>query len=128
MPKYGYAKQLNIPFDTAINKTIAALKKEGFGVLTDIDVRKTLKEKLNVEFKRYRILGVCNPTRAYQALQNEEEIGLLLPCNVIVYEKDGSVVVSALKPSVAFTIIDNEKLKPLADAVEVILQRVIDRL
>jgi len=128
MPKYGYAKQLNIPFDTAINKTIAALKKEGFGVLTDIDVRKTLKEKLNVEFKRYRILGVCNPTRAYQALQNEEEIGLLLPCNVIVYEKDSSVVVSALKPSVAFTIIDNEKLKPLADAVEVILQRVIDRL
>src|SRR3989338_1415731 len=128
MPKYGYAKQLNIPFDTAINKTIAALKKEGFGVLTDIDVRKTLKEKLNVEFKRYRILGVCNPTRAYQALQNEEEIGLLLPCNVIVYEKDGSVVVSALKPSVAFTIIDNEKLKPLADAVVLILQRVIDRL
>lgn len=129
MPNYGYSKQLNIPFDEAVDKTIAALKEEGFGILTDIDVKKTLKEKLDVDFKQYRILGACSPQRALKALEGEEEIGLLLPCNVIVYEKDdNTVVVSAIKPSVAFSIVDNPGLAPIADEVEGILKLVVDGL
>ena len=76
MSKYSYSKQLNIPFKQAVDKTIVALKKQGFGILTEVDVKKTLKEKLNIDFKEYRILGACNPPRAYAALQAEEEIGL----------------------------------------------------
>lgn len=129
MSNYGYSKQLNIPFSQAVEKTIAALQAEGFGILTDIDVKKTLKEKLDVDFKQYRILGACNPSRAYEALKSEEEIGLLLPCNVIVYEQDdGKVVISAIKPTVAFSIVENKKLQPLADEVESIMKGVIDSL
>ena len=128
MSKYGYSKQLNISFEEAVEKTIAALKEEGFGILTDIDVKKTLKEKLDVSFKQYRILGACNPPQAYKALQAEEEIGLLLPCNVIVYEKDDGVVVSAIRPEIAFFFIDNESLAPLAGEVEAILKKVVDNV
>jgi len=128
MSNYSYSKQLNISFDEAVDKTIATLKEEGFGILTDIDVKKTLKEKLDIDFKQYRILGACNPPRALKALQAEEEIGLLLPCNVIVYEKGDGVVVSALKPSVAFSIIDNKNLEPLAQEVEEIMKKVINNL
>ena len=128
MSNYGYSKQLHVSFDDAVSKTINALKSNGFGILTDIDVKKTLKEKLDVDFKQYRILGACNPPRAYKALQSEEEIGLLLPCNVIVYEKDGDVIVSALKPSVAVTIVENEQLESGATEVEKILKQVIDNL
>ncbi len=129
MSFYGYSKHLVIPFEEAVEKTLAALKAQGFGILTDIDVQKTLKEKLGVAFRRYRILGVCNPPRAYQALQSEEEIGLLLPCNVIVYEReDGSVAVSAQRPTIAFTVVGNASLEPLAQEVETILKGVIDAL
>lgn len=129
MSTYGYSKHLKVSFEEAIEKTIAALKAQGFGILTDIDVRKTLREKLGVEFIRYRILGACNPPRAYQALQMEEEIGLLLPCNVIVYErKDGSVVVSAQRPTIALAVVENASLEPLAKEVEEILQGVVDTL
>lgn len=129
MSGYSYSKQLNIPFAQAVEKAVAALQDKGFGILTDIDVKKTLKEKLGVDFKNYRILGACNPPRALKTLQLEEEIGLLLPCNVIVYEKnDNNVVVAALKPSVAFSLVDNKELKPLAYEVESILQEVVDSL
>ncbi|MFA4872998.1 MAG: DUF302 domain-containing protein [Patescibacteria group bacterium] len=129
MSTYGYSKHLTIPFEEAVEKTVTALKAQGFGILTDIDVQKTLKEKLGVEFRRYRILGACNPPRAYKALQREEEIGLLLPCNVIVYERDdGSVVVSAQRPTIAFSVINNVSLEPLAQEVETILKGVIDAL
>lgn len=128
MSNYGYSKQLNIPFDGAVEKTIAALKEEDFGILTDIDVNKTFKEKLDVDFKQYRILGACSPERAHQALTSEEEIGLLMPCNVIVYEKDGGVVVSSIKPNVAFEVVGNEALQSLADEVERVFKRVIDNL
>jgi len=129
MSKYSYSKQISIPFDEAVNKTITALKEEGFGILTDIDVKKILKEKLDVDFKQYRILGACSPSRAYKALQAEEEIGLLLPCNIIVYEKsDGLVVISVIKPSVAFSIVGNKNLESLAQEVGEILQSVIDYL
>lgn len=127
MSAYGYSKNLHIPFDEAVEKTIAALKAQGFGILTDIDVKKTLSEKLNVEFRNYRILGACNPSRAYKALQMEEEIGLLLPCNVIVYEReDGAVIVSAQRPTITFTAVGNHALEPLAQGVEETLKEVID--
>ena len=82
MSSYSYTKELTLPFNEAVEKTVAALKEQGFGILSDIDVKKTLKEKLDVDFKNYRILGACNPPRALKALQSEEEIGLLLPCNL----------------------------------------------
>ncbi len=129
MSKYAYSKETTTQFEETVEKTIAELKKEGFGVLTDIDVQKTLKEKLDIHFKKYRILGACNPPLAHKALQAEEEIGLLLPCNVIVYAKEsGGVVVSAFMPSVAFSLIDNDEIKPIAEEVEKKLQRVVDNI
>jgi len=128
MAHYGYSKRLNIPFDEAIEKTIAALKQEGFGVLMDIDIKKTLKEKINADFKQYRILGACNPKRAYGALQSEDEIGLLLPCNVVVYEKDDGVVVSMLRPTALFSLVDNPSIAPLAEEVEKNIKRAIDSI
>lgn len=128
MSKYSYSKQLNSSFDEAVDKTIVALKDSGFGILSDIDVAKTVKEKLGVDFKKYRILGACNPPRAYRALQAEEEIGLFMPCNVIVYEKDDRVVVAAILPLKAFEVVDNKELEPLAREVEEILKKVIDSL
>lgn len=128
MSKYGYTKQLAVSFDEAVEKTIAGFKEAGFGVLSDIDVKKTLKEKINVDFKKYRILGMCNPKRAHQALQSEEEIGLLLPCNVIVYEKDNRAVVSALLPSAIFSLVDNSAVAPLAEEVEQIMKKAINSL
>jgi len=125
MSKYGYSKKLNIPFAEAVEKTIEAFKSEGFGVLSDIDVKKALKEKINVNFKEYRILGMCNPLRAYKALQSEEEIGLLLPCNVIVYKKDEGAVAAAINPKVAFSIVDNPELESLANEVDIIIKKVI---
>src|SRR5680860_1512365 len=125
---YGYSKEVNLSFDEVVERTINALKEEGFGILTDIDVKKILKEKLDVDFKQYRILGACNPPRAYKALQVEDEIGLLLPCNVIVYEKNDRVTVSDIRPEVAFSVINNQSLAPLANEVEVILKKVINNI
>ena len=125
---YGYTKKTNLSFEEAIIKTIQVLKDKGFGVLSDIDVKRTLKEKLNVDFKRYRILGACNPPNAYKALQVEEEIGLLLPCNVIVYEKEGASYVSTILPSVAFTMVENEELESVAKDVEALLKEVINNI
>ncbi len=128
MSKYSHSKQLNLSFDEAVEKVITALKEEGFGILTDIDVQKTLKEKLDVDFKQYRILGACNPPRAYKSLQSEEEIGLLLPCNVIVYEKDDAVIVSAINPITAFSIVDNNDLQEVAGEVDSMLRSALDSL
>jgi uncharacterized protein (DUF302 family) len=123
--KYGFSKTTSLSFEQAIEKVTDELKKEGFGVLTTIDVRETLKKKLNVDFKKYVILGACNPPFAHKALQAEEEIGLLLPCNVIVYEKDGKSVVSAFDPMVMVAVLDNEMMKPVAVEVKQRLERVI---
>lgn len=125
---YYFKKELNLSFDESVETVIVALKKQGFGILTDIDVKKTLKEKLNVEFSNYRILGACNPSLALKALKAELDIGLLLPCNVVVYEKDGKVIVSFINPSDAFSIVDNQTLKPLAIEVEKLLKKTIDSL
>lgn len=124
--KYGFSKTTNYSFEEAIKKVTDELKKEGFGVLTTIDVKETLKNKLNVDFKKYTILGACNPPLAHQALQAEEELGLLLPCNVIVYEKEGKSVVSVFDPMIMAHIIDNANMKPVAEEVKKKLERVLE--
>lgn len=124
--KYGFSKTTDYSFEEAIQKVTDELKKEGFGVLTTIDVKDTLKNKLNVDFKKYTILGACNPPLAHQALQTEEELGLLLPCNVIVYEKEGKSVVSIFDPMVMAHIIDNPGMKTVAEEVKKKLERVIE--
>ncbi|MFH1947568.1 MAG: DUF302 domain-containing protein [Candidatus Magasanikbacteria bacterium] len=126
--KYGNTKQLNTLFKDALLRTKEILKKEGFGILTEIDVKKTLKEKLDVDHDNYVILGACNPPLSYEALQIEKEIGLLLPCNVIVYELDKKVFVSATVPSVTMGMVENEKLAHVAQIVEEMLIRVIDEI
>lgn len=126
---YGFRTTLNVPYEEAIEKATAALKEEGFGVLTEIDVKATLKKKLNADFRRYIILGACNPKLAYQALQNELEIGLLLPCNVIVYETDeGQSVISIVDPLSMLGVVENPKLDPIAQEARTRLQRVIEAL
>jgi len=123
--QYGFSKTVDMPFEQTIEKVTAELKKEGFGVLTSIDVKETLKQKINVDFKKYTILGACNPPIAHKALQEEEEIGLLLPCNVIVYEKDGKTRVSIFDPMVMTWIVENDQMKPIATEVQEKLQRVL---
>ena len=123
---YGFSKTLDMPFEQAIEKVTSELKKEGFGVLTSIDVKETLKQKINVDFKKYTILGACNPPIAHRALQEEEELGLLLPCNVIVYEKENKTNVSFFDPMVMTWVIDNDNMKPIASEVKEKLQRVLE--
>lgn len=116
-------------FDDAITKVTEELKNEGFGVLTEIDVKETLKKKLDVDFKKYKILGACNPNFAYQALQTEDKIGTMLPCNVIVEEHgDGTVEVSAVNPLESMKAIKNEKLASVADQVNEMLKKVIKNI
>lgn len=125
---YGYRKTVPYGFDEAREKIGEELQKEGFGVLTEIDVKATLKQKLDVDFKRYSILGACNPPFAYQALQKEEEVGLLMPCNVIVYENsDGDVVISAMNVQAAMGSVV-PVLMDLAEEVGGKLRAVIDRV
>lgn len=123
--QYGFSKMVDLSYEQTIEKVTAELKKEGFGVLTSIDVKETLKQKINVDFKKYAILGACNPPIAHRALQEEEELGLLLPCNVIVYEKDDKTRVSIFDPMVMTWIMENDQMKPIATEVQEKLQRVL---
>ena len=123
--QYGFSKETTYSFEQAVDKVTEELKKEGFGVLTSIDVKDTLKKKINVDFKKYTILGACNPPLAHQALQVEEELGLLLPCNVVVYEKDEKTVISVFDPNVMAHLIDNPEMKPIAEEVKKKLQKVL---
>lgn len=126
---YGFGKEVNLEFEGAVSKVRDELKKEGFGVLTEIDIKKTLKEKLNVDFKNYQILGACNPPYSYKVLQEEEEIGLLLPCNVIVYETDkGKVKVSIIDPVRMVSATENPKLEPIAKEVKEKLLKVLEAI
>ena len=126
---YHFSKTLNLPFDEAVEKTINALKEEGFGILTEIDIKNTLKNKLDVDFRNYRILGACNPGQAFKALQAEKYIGLMLPCNVIVQEyNDGNVEVSAVDPVASMQAIENENLAGVAENVQNMLKNVINKL
>ena len=125
---YGYRQTLAVSFVDAIERTKEALKSEGFGVLCEIDIKEKLKEKLGVDFRNYTILGACNPPLAYQTLQADLDVGLLLPCNVIVYEQNGKVVVSAIDAEKMMTIVNNPALETMAKQVNTKLRRVIDSL
>jgi uncharacterized protein (DUF302 family) len=123
--QYGFSRTVDLSYEAAIERVTEELKKEGFGVLTTIDVRETLKKKLNVDFQKYVILGACNPPFAHKSLQADEMIGLLLPCNVIVYEKAGKTIVAAFDPEVMMSLVDNEAVKPIASEVKQKLESVI---
>jgi uncharacterized protein (DUF302 family) len=125
---YGITKTITLTYEEAIEKVTEELKKEGFGVLTTIDVKETLKKKLDVDINKYIILGACNPPFAYEALKAEEQIGLLMPCNVIIYEKEGKTVVSAFNPATIAEVSSNEKLKELSAKLNVKIFKVIDSL
>jgi len=123
---YGLSKTSQLSYEQALEKVTAELQKEGFGVLTEIDVKATLKKKLDVDFKPYKILGACNPPFAYKALQAEEQIGLMLPCNVIVYVNDaGETVVSAINPMASMQTVQNPDLEGIGSQVAEKLRRVI---
>lgn len=126
MIHYGFTKELDIPYETVVELAREALKKEGFGVLTEIDVKEKMKEKLNIDMGKYIILGACNPPNAYKAILAEENIGLMLPCNVIVYEKGNKTVLSVIRPTAAMQMIDSMELKEIAAAVEGPLKKAFD--
>jgi uncharacterized protein (DUF302 family) len=128
MINYGFTKELNIPYGTVIELVREALKKEGFGVLTEIDVQKKMKEKLGIDMNKYIILGACNPPNAYKAILTEENIGLMLPCNVIVYEKGDKTVLSVIRPSVAMQMVDNAELQKVSEEVEKKLKKAFDAI
>ena len=126
---YYFSKTLGVSFDEAVSKVTEELKKEGFGILTEIDVQSALKKKLNVDFRKYRILGSCNPPFAYQALQAEDKIGTMLPCNVIVQElPDKKIEVAAIDPIASMIAIENPSLRGIAEQVQAKLKKVIDSL
>ena len=126
---YYFSKTLDLPFDDAIARVTEELKKEGFGVLTDIDVRATMKKKLDVDFRNYRILGACNPPFAHQALLAEDKIGTMLPCNVIVQEHAAGVVeVAAIDPVASMAAVDNAQLGAVGMEVRARLQRVVESM
>lgn len=126
---YYFAKVANCTFEEAVQQTIEALRQEGFGVLTDIDIQATLKKRLDVDFKKYRILGACHPSSAFKALQAEDKIGTMLPCNVIVQEvAPGKVEIAAVNPIASMMAVQNTQLGEIATAITQKLQRVIEGL
>ncbi len=126
---YYFSKQTDLSFDDAIAKVTEELKKEGFGILTEIDVKATLKKKLDVDFRKYQILGACNPPFAYEALKSEERIGTMLPCNVIVQEiDDGKTEIAAVDPVSSMQAIDNPKLNEIANKIQQKLKTVINNI
>ncbi|HEY0674338.1 MAG TPA: DUF302 domain-containing protein [Longimicrobiales bacterium] len=127
---YGFGKTVSMPYEDAVTRTKEALATEGFGVLSEINVRETLKKKLDVDFRPYVILGACNPPLAHQALSNELDIGLLLPCNVVVYAGEGkdTSVVTIMDPEAALELTGNERIRPLAHEVKERLERVLAKI
>ena len=128
-PSYGLTKHLaSTSFDRAVQLVTEGLKREGFGVLTEIDVKATLKRKLDVDFRRYTILGACNPALAHQALSAEPLVGLLLPCNVVVAENDGGSTISVVNPREMFRIVENAELETIVAEVDAKIRRVVEGL
>jgi uncharacterized protein (DUF302 family) len=122
----GYKKQVDLPFDKAVARVREELAKEGFGILTEADVRATLKKKLNVEFEDYIILGACNPPFAHEALQVTKEVGLMMPCNVVVFVDKGKTFVEATTPTVLMKLIQDDRLKTTAEKIEAKLKKAVD--
>lgn len=128
MTNYSSKKVVNFSFEETLNRVEEELSKEGFGILTRIDVKETLKKKLGVKFPKYVILGACNPPNARKSLELEQEIGLLLPCNVIVYEDGEETLVSVIKPTVMLSIVENKELDPIAEEIEAKLKRALTKV
>jgi uncharacterized protein (DUF302 family) len=128
MINYGFTKEIDIPYEKAIEQVREALKRECFGILTEIDVREKMKEKLGVDMTKYIILGACNPQNAYKAILAEENIGLMLPCNVIVYEKGSKTVLSVIRPTAAMQMVENVELQKVAEEVEAQLKKAFDAI
>lgn len=128
MTEYGTTRKIDLGYREAIEETRETLSNHGFGVLSEIEVSEKLREKLDIDFDDYMILGACNPEKAYEALQEEQEIGLLLPCNVIVYRDNGETFVSAIKASKALEIADNPALEKVAEEVEKELEKAIEEV
>ncbi len=127
--RYYFAKTLTADFATALERTTEALQRAGFGIITEIDVKETLKNKIGVEFRNYRILGACNPKLAYEALEIEDKVGTMLPCNVVVQDIGGGrVEVAAIDPVASMQAIDNPRLRDAATIVQGKLKRVIEGL
>ncbi len=128
--RYALVKELpEMDYDVAVERTTELLAEEGFGVLTEIDVKATFKKKLDLDFKRYVILGACNPELAHQALSGEPLLGVLLPCNVVVMDRDGGgVIVAGFKPTAGFSLVDNPEVAPIAEQVEEKMRKVLDGL
>jgi uncharacterized protein (DUF302 family) len=125
---YGFGATVNLPYAEAVERTRAALKEQGFGVLSEIDVQKTMKEKRGIDFRPYVILGACNPPFAEQALAAELDLGLLLPCNVVVYATEAGSIVEAMDPEPVLGLVGNAALAPIAREVKLRLQRAIERV
>lgn len=126
---YYFSKVLPLAFEQTVRRTIEALKEAGFGIITEIDVKDTLKKKINVDFRNYRILGACNPALAYEALQLEDKVGAMLPCNVVVQEiGDGKTEVAAIDPVASMQAIDNPRLLEAAERVRAKLRQVVEGL
>ena len=127
--KYYFNKTIKLDFDQAVQLVTEELKKEGFGVLTEIDIQKTLKEKINVDFRKYKILGACNPPNAHKALLQEDKVGLMLPCNVIIQELENNLIeVAAIDPVASMMAIENQNLAGIAEEIKEKLERVIASL
>lgn len=126
---YYFAKTLSVPFEEALRRVAEALKREGFGIITEIDVKETLKKKINVDFRNYRILGACNPALAHEALQLEDKVGTMLPCNIVVQETaQDRTEVAAIDPVASMQAIDNPRLKQAAEKVQAKLRKVVEAL
>jgi uncharacterized protein (DUF302 family) len=125
---YGFGVRIDLPYAQAVDSVKAALKEQGFGVLTEIDVKRTMKEKRQIDFRPYIILGACNPVLAERALEAELDLGLLLPCNVVVYEQNGGSVVEAIDPEPVLGMIGNPKLEPIAREVKQRLEKALDQV
>jgi uncharacterized protein (DUF302 family) len=128
MINYGFTKEIDASFEETLDKALNELEKEGFGILTKINIAKKFKEKLSIDFKKYIILGACNPPSAHKAILVEENIGLMLPCNVVIYERQNKTVVSIIKPTVAMKMIGNVELEQIATTIERKLKKVFDAI